>query len=195
MVHSGNFYLTLAQMKDNAEYILDYLTARGWTKNAICGMLGNMQTESNINPGIWQNLDAGNTRLGYGLVQWTPATKYLNWCDDLGLTYGAMDSNLQRILYEVEENIQWGDDSNGNPPPFDFYTFTKSNLPPYELGMLFLIYYERPGNQNQPSRGTQAEYWYNTLEGGSSGGEGGTGFIPKRNEKFFMYLGRKRRFI
>lgn len=41
-------------------------------------MLGNMQQESGINPGIWEVLP--NANFGYGLVQWTPAIdKFFSW--------------------------------------------------------------------------------------------------------------------
>ena len=43
-------HLTLEQMKINAEYIAKSLLSSGWTLQAICGMLGNMQSESSINP-------------------------------------------------------------------------------------------------------------------------------------------------
>lgn len=173
MTYSGNFYLTLEQMKVNAQYILDALLSHGWSKNAICGMLGNMQSESSINPGIWQSLDEGNTSLGYGLVQWTPATKYLNWADSLGLPYGAMDSNIQRIEYEVVNNLQW------IHPSMSFSEFTVSTDTPYNLAMLFLAHYERPANPDQPQRGTQAEYWYaNLTGGGGTPGNGGAGPLP-----------------
>ena len=56
----SNAYLTTAQMAGNAQYIADYLIARDWTQNAIAGMLGNMQRESNINPGLWESLIYGN---------------------------------------------------------------------------------------------------------------------------------------
>lgn len=51
----GNTYdssnpLNMEQMKLNATYIANALRQRGWTLNAICGMLGNMQSESTINP-------------------------------------------------------------------------------------------------------------------------------------------------
>lgn len=51
----GNTYnssntLTMEQMKVNASYIARYLQGQGWTINAIAGMLGNMQSESAINP-------------------------------------------------------------------------------------------------------------------------------------------------
>lgn len=51
----GNTYdssqaLTMEQMKVNATYIAQSLLASGWSINAICGMLGNMESESTINP-------------------------------------------------------------------------------------------------------------------------------------------------
>lgn len=38
------------QMKINATYIYKALTEKGWSLNAIAGILGNMQSESSINP-------------------------------------------------------------------------------------------------------------------------------------------------
>ena len=51
----GNTYnssqsLTLEQEKINATYIWNYLREQGWTLNAVAVMLGNMQSESAINP-------------------------------------------------------------------------------------------------------------------------------------------------
>ena len=160
MIHSGNRYLSQSEMIDNATYIYNYLITAGWTPQAICGMLGNMQSESTINPAIWQSLDEGNLSLGFGLVQWTPATKYLNWASDNNLTPELMDSNLQRILYEVDNSLQWINSS------MSFYEFTQSTDTPYNLGIMFLTYYERPANPNQPQRGTQAENWFSLLNGG-----------------------------
>lgn len=165
MVVSKNAYLNMQEMTENANYIMGYLLQRGWTKEAIAGMLGNMQTESTINPGIWQNLDAGNTRLGFGLVQWTPATKYLNWASARNLPYSAMDSNLKRIEWEVQNNVQW------IHPSMTFRQFTKLTSSPEECARLFLRHYERPANPNQPARATQARYWYNNLDG-EGGGDG-----------------------
>lgn len=56
----GNTYnssntLTMTQMEVNATYIWGYLNNQGWTLNAVAGMLGNMQSESAINPGRWQS--------------------------------------------------------------------------------------------------------------------------------------------
>lgn len=51
----GNTYnssnaLNMSQMEINATYIWSALSAQGWTLNAVAGMLGNMQSESSINP-------------------------------------------------------------------------------------------------------------------------------------------------
>lgn len=73
-----------------------------------------------------------------------------------------MDNNLARILYEVENEIQWIPTAEF---PLTFEQFTKSTWSPYNLAMAFLANYERPYDPDQPSRGTQAEEWYSFLGG------------------------------
>ena len=86
-LYSTNAYLSLSQMRGNAQYVMDLFQARGWSKNAIAAMLGNMQVESTINPGLWQGFDEFDYDGGYGLVQWTPASKYIDWAaSDLLIT-------------------------------------------------------------------------------------------------------------
>lgn len=162
MVIVNNNYLTLEEMTVNAEYILPYLLAKGWTKNAVCGMLGNMQTESTINPGLWQNRDEGNTSLGFGLVQWTPATKYITWAQSNGYAITDIDGQLNRLDFEIDNNLQWIATSDY---PMTFEEFKVSGLSPEYLAQAFLRNYERPANQNQPARSTQARYWFDNLMG------------------------------
>lgn len=167
MVYSGNFFLNESQMQANAEYVHGWLSARGWSKNAIAGLLGNFQVESTINPGIWQNLDKGNTGLGYGLVQWTPATKYLDWCEGRGLEASAMDSALLRIEYELANGLQYYPTDSY---PETFAEFKVSTKSAYYLGMAFVTNYERPA-EITTARGTNAAAWYEyikNLEGGTS---------------------------
>ena len=90
----GNTYdssnsLSQSQMEINATYIYSYLKHKGWTINAISALLGNMQAESSINPGRWQSDRVGgdSDSHGYSLVQWTPYTKYTNWCSQQGYSY------------------------------------------------------------------------------------------------------------
>lgn len=158
-VYDSNNYLTLQQRTVNAQYIYNYLKSKGWTKNAICAVLGNMETESTINPGLWQGRIYGNMTGGFGLVQWTPATKYIYWANKNGLKYDNMNSELNRMQYEVDtNNDQW---INRN---MTFKQFTQSKDSANNLAMIFLSSYERPKVPNQPNRGTQAEYWYNALK-------------------------------
>lgn len=155
---TSNNYLDLASMTLNALYVSNHLLTSGWTKEAIAGLLGNVQTESTINPGLWENRDFGNMSNGYGLVQWTPATKYINWANARGYDITGMDGQLARIDWEVENNEQWA-----YHPTWTFYDYTQSDSPPYDLAMLFLKHYERPLEPNQPLRGTQAEMWYEVI--------------------------------
>ena len=154
-------YLTYNQMKVNAKYIYECLKDKGWTLNAVAGMLGNMQRESTLNPGIWQNNDVGNTTGGYGLVQWTPATKYIDWLLP-GSDASTMDNNISRILYELENNLQW---ISTELYPMSFKEFTKSTGRPEDLASVFLYNYERAGVSAENERRENALNWYLYLGG------------------------------
>jgi hypothetical protein len=167
--------LTMDEMTSNSEYILGYLSGHGWTRNAICGMLGNMQSESTINPARWQSDDVGNTSGGLGLVQWTPATNYLDWCTANSLDYRQMDSGLGRILYEVDNGLQWISTSSY---PMTFTEFTHSTDTPENLAEAFITNYERPADPTQPIRQTQARYWWDNLSGTGTIDPGGGGTSP-----------------
>lgn len=162
----GNEYnssnsLNLEQMKLNARYISNSLLDYGWSLESISAMLGNMQIESSINPGRWQGDNVG-TGPAYGIVQWDPFTKYTNWASERGFDPSTMDSNLSRINYEVENNIQWIPTSIYR---MTFQEFKTSNISPKILADIFLKNYERPANPNQPIRGENALYWYKYLGG------------------------------
>lgn len=178
--------LTQKQMEVNAQYIFVYLTDKGWSTKAIAGLLGNMQNESALNPGRWESNDVGNTSGGYGLVQWTPATKYINWAQSNGYSdYSVMDGNLARLIYEVENNIQY---YKTDGYPLTFKEFIKSDESPYYLACAFAWNYERSytvlyGTEAEKealrqNRGGDANTWYTFLTGlepPESGGSGGSG--------------------
>ena len=95
-----------------------------------------------------------------------------------------MDNNISRILYEVENNIQWIATSSYN---YSFYEFTQSTDTPYNLALAFLANYERPAEPNQPARGTQAEFWYQYL--------GGITPSSSNKNKWLQFKSRKKRII
>lgn len=201
----GNTYdtsnaLTQSQMEVNALYIYSYLKNNGWSDNSIAALLGNMQAESTINPGRWQSDSVGGDSSGHGysLVQWTPYTKYTDWCSSEGYSDPSeMDSALARIMYEVEQNIQWY--GTGDYSGMTFKEFSESSESVGYLAVGFLLCYERPADQSesvQEYRTSLAESWYTYLTGQEpiqpGGGSGGTG---KRKKFNFILFNKRRRFV
>lgn len=187
--------LSEAQMETNAQYIYRFLIENGWSVNAIAAMLGNMQAESGINPGRWQSDDVGNTSAGYGLVQWTPATKYIEWCTSEGYSDPSeMDAGLNRIIFEVAANIQWIATDTYN---YSFSEFSTSTATVADLAKAFLLNYERPADQSedvQTYRASLADSWYTFLDGSSGGGTGG--YNQRKRKKFnFILFGKRRNAI
>lgn len=113
-----------------------------------------MQSESSINPWIWEGLHEGNLSGGYGLTQWTPASKYINWA---GSNWKDPEREIDRLLWEVTNNQQWFANPNAPKPtpPFSFKEFTKSSLATKTLADYFLWYYEHPAVTLQPQRGNK----------------------------------------
>lgn len=187
--------LSQDEMETNALYIDSYLTGSGWTKNAIAALLGNMTAESSINPGRWQSEDVGNMEMGFGLVQWTPASKYINWCDERGYSdYTEMDNNLARIIYEVENGVQWI--PVGNFSELSFEEFTKSNMTCGELAVAFLLCYERPADQSagvQAYRAQLAQEWFDYIKGTTPRPPTPAGKISSRKFNFILLANKRRK--
>ena len=159
-VVSGNRYLTEAEMQINARYIYQFFTKQGWTVNAIAGLLGNMERESTINPGIWQSLNEGNLSGGLGLVQWTPATNLIEWAESKSYDYLTMDCQLEKIM---DEFVNGGQYYQTNDFPLSFYEFSRSTESPEYLASAFMHNYERPGDPAEEERRANARKWYNYL--------------------------------
>lgn len=156
--------LTQAQLQSNAQQIWGYFYDKGWTLESVCGMLGNIQFESYINPAQWQT---GHTiedpnypnDTGFGLVQWTPWQKYANWAGSSWRT--NYTKQLDRIQYELENGEQWIAVSSYGY--MSFYDFTQSTQSPSYLAQVFEYSYER-GTWNN-ARSTYANNWYTYLSG------------------------------
>lgn len=154
---SGNRYLSEAEMQNNALMIQAYLASKGWTNNAIAGMLGNMETESTINPGIWQDLNSSNTAGGYGLVQWTPSTNYTSWATSQGYSITDGEAQLKWIDEQTTKAGQWIKTDEYNIPFSEYKTSTQS---PEYLASVFLKNFERAGVEKEAQRRSQAAKWY-----------------------------------
>ena len=157
----GNRYLSTGEMQNNAQIIFNTLLLKGWTINAIAGMLGNMQKESTINPGIWQNLNP-NPSLGWGLLQWTPSTNYTDWAAANGYANDNGDAQLIWIDTVTESVGQWIPTTQYSET---FGEFKVSTQTPEYLADCFLKNFERPEEIDQPDRQRYARYWYDWWEG------------------------------
>lgn len=63
------------QAINNANEFAAFFLSKGFTLEAICGMIGNVDYESFLNPGQRQI----GTGTGLGLIQWTPSTELTNY--------------------------------------------------------------------------------------------------------------------
>ena len=168
---TGNRFLSMSEMENNALMFRDTIKEldSDITDEAIAGILGNMQKESSINPGIWENLEP--YWRGYGLTQWTPYTKYSNWAGSNWENNGAKET--ARIKYEIDNNIQWFANPEagtiGMPvnPDMTFRQFANSHESPERLAVYFLTYYEHPGSllNSYQERQEFAAYWYEYITG------------------------------
>lgn len=157
----GNRWLNTGEMQNNAQIIFTTLLGKGWTVNAIAGLLGNCQKESTINPGIWQNLNP-NPNLGWGLVQWTPSTNYTEWAGEHGY---SNDDGYGQLEWIDTETIPFGQWIPTSQYPLSFSEFKTSTESPEYLADAFLRNFERPEVIPQPEREKYARYWYDWWEG------------------------------
>ena len=188
---SKNNYLTESEMQNNALLVKAYLVSKGWSLNAIAGLLGNMQSESNINPGLWQSLDYGNMSGGFGLVQWTPATNFTNWADSNGYEW---DDGAAQLKWIDEETVSKGQWIPTTLYPFSFETFKTSSEPPQYLASAFLKNFERAGIEVEDARRENAIKWYEYITGTDAPSEPSEPLIFKRRKGYnFLIFNRRRK--
>lgn len=180
---SGNFYLSEEEMQNNAINVCWWCWAHDWTLEATAGLLGNMETESTINPGIWENLEEVPQN-GFGLVQWTPSTRYTSW---LERTWGGDitdgDNQMICICEYAEELGQW---IETDEYPITFEEFYSSTESPEYLASVFLKNYERAGVEAETERQEQARKWYEYLN--ELYGEGGDTPVTPKKKKMPLYM-------
>lgn len=96
--------LPVEQQQENAVEFYNYFKT-SMTLEAICGILGNIQRESGLNPGQMEGGYGGSPAHGYGLIQWTPESSslpnpLLQWCTYKG--YNWYDGNSQCEMISAE---------------------------------------------------------------------------------------------
>lgn len=149
---SGGYAIDSNEAKLNMFEFKDSLDA-SWTIYAIAGALGNIANESAFNPWRWQS-DTVNYDAGYGLVQFTPASGYINGYTNYAnlstssVTTGARpeDGACQCDVLRNDSMGKWTDRSSYNLwydlSSFENFSAFKSVNNLYDATMAFLYNYE-----------------------------------------------------
>ena len=167
--HNGyQVWLTEQQSLENAQLVANFLLGKGWTPESISATLGNMRHESSVNPNMYEYGKAWSGDWGFGLVQWTPRSKYWNWALQNGYSENELrdgDAQLDRMDYEVDQGIQWISTPN-YPETYSQYRKSKKNL--NYLTNAFCWNYERPnlqkGIESMPNRIAFAKKCFSQLD-------------------------------
>lgn len=173
-------WLSESQSLQNAQKVVDFLytDSKDWSKESISALIGNMRHESSINPNMYEYGYDWSQDRGFGLVQWTPRSKFWDWGSAKGYNESQLrsgDAQLDRIDYEVENNIQWiAKDSVFNGLTFKEFRTNSRGLSVDDLTEAFTWGYERPnqqaGEESMPARQAFANRAFNELDWSGSGG-------------------------
>lgn len=204
---TGGYSRNSQEALNNCTEIKNFLVKYGWTINAICGLIGNIEAESSYNPLIWQDNDIGVPNIatnGYGLVQFTPAKNYIlseyaqklpDYAPQFYSNNGVLISGNAR---DGIAQLEYIDIQPGYYPtaeyPETYDEYRKSTSGAKYLARAWMYNYERPGDYETSigQRQEAASYWYEYFTGemppetGSMGG-----WVPKPKEKgmpLFMML-------
>jgi hypothetical protein len=193
-------FLSQDQMMSNAQLVVNHFLNTDWKKESLSALIGNMCHESSLNPAMHELGYGDSPSRGYGLVQWTPMTKYTSWASANGMDYTSGESQLARIDYEVTNNIQWINKSSYGNMTFAQFRQNTSGASVDYLTEAFCFCYERPNPAvaGLTSRQSYAHMAYNTLNwsgtasngGDNTGGGGTTGNTTgtKRNNLITLWL-------
>ena len=195
-VNEYQTWLTESQSLQNAQMVVNFLSGKDWSKEAIAALIGNMRHESSINPNMYEYGYGWGDDRGFGLVQWTPRSKFWNWGLAQGYTETELrsgDSQLARIDYEVDNDIQYIPNGHSarygyeSKYDFSFADFRKNTqgLTVNQLTEAFMWNYEGPaysaGTGSLGERQAFANRAFNELDW-SGTGTGGGGENPEEPE-------------
>ena len=169
------------EAQENAIMIYSTLAAYGWTLQAVCGMLGNIAYESAYNPWRWEgdvvisSTDSYNisvaTNHGYGLVQFTPASKYV-WnsaaqsMQNFSPNYSDIPGTPEDGRAQCEYINSYADYYPTTTWPQSYSDFKAWTGSAEDAASIWIHNYERPQSYStENNRRTTAAWWYNFLGG------------------------------
>ena len=131
-------------VKGNAQQTIAFFMSKGLTRAQAAGIAGNLQYESGFNPNSVG--DGGTT---FGIAQWHQGrgAAMKSWTKANGYATNSFKGQLEYLWHEL---------NNGEKNALNKLRATKT---PYDAGMAFCKYFERPAVIN-PARGQAAQKFY-----------------------------------
>lgn len=159
----------------NAAKVFFNLRGKGLSFNGACGVLGNIQAESNFNPEIVEH----GSGIGYGLCQWSfgRRTALNAYATSRGKKVNDLDMQCDFLYKELTDNYK-----------SLLSELQKDSITPQQAADQFVRKFERPANVNKTSlvRQRNAKEWADKLSGAPGGGGGSSGSgLEVHPEKLF----------
>ena len=169
---------------NNQQKAFNFFVQNGYTKEQAAGIVGNMISESSVEPGRKQGTAPGTVTkpadvLGYsggwGIVQWTPASKMINPSRDAGVGDDVIGSLAYQLEFLHKQLL-------GKPPLSEnaagdaVKAATSVDAAAVAFGGQFERFagYENPNNPRYAERKANAEHVLNTFGGSApAAGKGG----------------------
>lgn len=163
------------EQEQNAQEIANYLAGRGVNQNSIYAILGNMTTESFLNPGQFGYYSGTNlANNSFGLGQWDPGTKVSQYLQAQGIpvTQPNLENGLYQLDFLLDTPAQWstyyvdmntGYSSYYNltvpiyPTMHDFLFDTQASI--QDKTCAWMVYWERPVPGSEQARIDHANHW------------------------------------
>ncbi len=147
-------------LHSNVYTIFNFLIKEcGFNAAAACGVIANIECESNFNPNLW-----GDNGTSYGICQWhnERLTAMQNWCSSNGYDWKTLTGQLNYLKKELSANTSkylWNGLTIANKMKAKANTADGA----YSAGYDWCYYYEVPANKESRSveRGNRAKntYW------------------------------------
>lgn len=141
---------------ETIQTIFDFLVDEmGLNSAAACGVLANIEKESNFNPTLY-----GDSGSSYGICQWHNGRfeNLKKFCNNNGYNWKTVEGQLQFLKYELNTNKT---DTGKILDRLEDVTNTAEGA--YKAGYDWCYYFERPANKasKAEARGSNAQtkYW------------------------------------
>lgn len=140
--------------RENAQFIYKFFRQKGWTPFAICGMLGNMHYDTQIDP----EYESPKTK-AIGLLQWEK-NSFEKWAEEKGMNPKSIETQCERVQWELENNQRYIPTSTFK---ISFKEYSQSKKMSGYLAGIFYINYINADDRHIYARANHADYWLREL--------------------------------